>query len=149
MTAAGITLDTAVRASGTALPFRDNSVDIFIPPTWPKHRAPLEMAEEMVQGCTQLAVISYTEWLGPFGGHEQGCGRIISVGISPGVVTNKHGNPLKTSGAFAFRRLRPRKPRLGSGMRLPYLLLPRYHPSWAWWIDEDTRVAGVGHFKPR
>lgn len=143
MTAAGITLDTAVRASGTALPFRDNSVDIVYSSNVAEHIArPWEMAEEMVRVARNLAVISYTVWLGPFGGHETGLWpHYIGGDFARRRYERKHGHPPKNIWGHSLFDVSAREG-LGWAAECGYrtYCFPRYHPSWAWWI---TRIAGL------
>ena len=66
---------TYVRASGMALPFADASVDICLSSNVAEHvAAPWRLGREMLRVTKPggLAVLSYTVWLGPFGGHEMG-----------------------------------------------------------------------------
>ncbi|WP_280407041.1 class I SAM-dependent methyltransferase [Nocardia carnea] len=75
MHAAGISVPAAVRGSGMALPFRDDAVDICFSSNVAEHVPdPWRMADEMVRVTKPggLVVLSYTVWLGPFGGHETG-----------------------------------------------------------------------------
>jgi SAM-dependent methyltransferase len=67
--------DTFVRASGMALPFADDSVDICLSSNVAEHvPRPWQLGAEMLRVTKPggLAVLSYTVWLGPFGGHEMG-----------------------------------------------------------------------------
>src|SRR5258705_425993 len=62
---------TYVRASGMALPFADASVDICLSSNVAEHVAqPWRLGREMLRVTKPggLAVLSYTVWLGPFGG---------------------------------------------------------------------------------
>src|SRR5262249_51820427 len=64
-----------VRASGVALPFADSSVDICLSSNVAEHvPQPWRLGGEMLRVTKPggLAVLSYTVWLGPFGGHEMG-----------------------------------------------------------------------------
>ena len=66
---------TFVRASGMALPFADDSVDICLSSNVAEHvPRPWQLGGEMLRVTRPggLAVLSYTVWLGPFGGHEMG-----------------------------------------------------------------------------
>ena len=66
---------TFVRASGMALPFADDSVDICLSSNVAEHvREPWRLGDEMLRVTRPggLVVLSYTVWLGPFGGHEMG-----------------------------------------------------------------------------
>lgn len=64
-----------VRASGMALPFADDSVDICLSSNVAEHvPRPWQLGTEMLRVTKPggLVVLSYTVWLGPFGGHEMG-----------------------------------------------------------------------------
>ncbi len=66
---------TFVRASGLALPFADGSVDVCLSSNVAEHVAqPWRLGNEMLRVTRPggLVVLSYTVWLGPFGGHETG-----------------------------------------------------------------------------
>ena len=66
---------TFVRASGMALPFADDSVDIALSSNVAEHvAAPWRLGDELLRVTRPggLVVLSYTVWLGPFGGHEMG-----------------------------------------------------------------------------
>lgn len=76
MHASGVDLaGVSVRGSGTALPIRDGAVDVCLSSNVAEHVAdPWRMADEMLRVTRPggLAVLSYTLWFGPFGGHETG-----------------------------------------------------------------------------
>ena len=75
MSAAGITVANSVRGDGMALPFRNNSFDVVYSSNVAEHIPhPWVMGEEMLRVCKPggLVILSYTVWLGPFGGHETG-----------------------------------------------------------------------------
>ena len=66
---------TYVRASGIALPFDDDSVDVCLSSNVAEHVSqPWRLGREMLRVTKPggLVVLSYTVWLGPFGGHETG-----------------------------------------------------------------------------
>ena len=66
---------TFVRASGTALPFADDRVDICRSSNVAEHvPRPWQLGAEMLRVTRPggLVVLSYTVWLGPFGGHKWG-----------------------------------------------------------------------------
>ncbi len=66
---------TFVRASGMALPFADDSVDVCLSSNVAEHvPQPWRLGNEMLRVTRPggLVVLSYTVWLGPFGGHEMG-----------------------------------------------------------------------------
>ena len=75
MAAANIEVPGSVRGSGDALPFADASFDIVYSSNVAEHMPnPWDMGDEMLRVTRPggLAVLSYTIWLGPFGGHETG-----------------------------------------------------------------------------
>ena len=75
MAAAGIRVPGSVRGDGQALPFRSNAFDVVYSSNVAEHvPAPWTMAAEMLRVARPggLVVLSYTVWLGPFGGHETG-----------------------------------------------------------------------------
>ena len=72
-----------VRASGLALPFADDSVDVCLSSNVAEHVPhPWRLGNEMLRVTRPggLVVLSYTVWVGPFGGPEMGRGR---VGVGP------------------------------------------------------------------
>ena len=74
---------TYVRASGMALPFADASVDICLSSNVAEHvPQPWRLGREMLRVTRPggLAVLSYTVWLGPFGGHEMGLSHYLGGG---------------------------------------------------------------------
>jgi SAM-dependent methyltransferase len=97
---------TYVRASGMALPFADGSVDICLSSNVAEHVAqPWRLGREMLRVTRPggLVVLSYTVWLGPFGGHEMGLSH--SVGGRGAAVGGEHG--------CAGRRISPLPPAMG------------------------------------
>ena len=109
MAAANIEVPGSVRGSGDALPFADASFDIVYSSNVAEHMPnPWDMGDEMLRVTRPggLVVLSYTIWLGPFGGHETGLWQHY-IG----------GNFVQESGTASL---------VG--------LIPRYHPRWAWWL---------------
>lgn len=127
-----------VRASGMALPFADDSVDICLSSNVAEHvPRPWQLGEEMLRITRPggLAVLSYTVWLGPFGGHEMGLTHYLGGHRAARRYTRRHGHPPKNyygSSLFAVSA--------GAGLawarRSGALVaaFPRYHPRWAWWM---------------
>ena len=129
-----------VRASGLALPFADDSVDVCLSSNVAEHvRRPWRLGEEMLRVTRPggLAVLSYTVWLGPFGGHEMGLRHYLGGERATAAYTRKHGHPPKNyygSSLFAVS--------VADGLRWArdtgalIAAFPRYHPRWAWWMTK-------------
>ncbi|WP_225725931.1 MULTISPECIES: bifunctional 2-polyprenyl-6-hydroxyphenol methylase/3-demethylubiquinol 3-O-methyltransferase UbiG [unclassified Nocardia] len=137
--AAGLSVSGAVRGSGMALPFRDNAVDICFSSNVAEHvPQPWLMAEEMVRVTRPggLIVLSYTVWLGPFGGHETGPWHYLGGEYAARRYRRKYGREPKNrfgESLFAVRA--------SDGLRWAattsaevLAVFPRYHPRWAWWL---------------
>ena len=91
MAAANIEVPGSVRGSGDALPFADASFDIVYSSNVAEHMPnPWDMGDEMLRVTRPggLVVLSYTIWLGPFGGHETGLWQHYSAAISPATCTH-------------------------------------------------------------
>jgi SAM-dependent methyltransferase len=123
-----------------ALPFADHSVDICLSSNVAEHvRWPWRLADEMLRVTRPggLVVLSYTVWLGPFGGHEMGLTHYLGGVRAAAAYTRRHGHPPKNnygSSLFAVS--------VADGMRWArrsgalFAAFPRYHPRWAWWITK-------------
>jgi len=130
-----------LRASGMALPFADDAVDICLSSNVAEHvPEPWRLGEEMLRVTRPggLAILSYTVWLGPFGGHEMGLTHYFGGARAARWYTRKHGHPPKNNyGSSLF----PVSVRDGlswaRGTGTLVAAFPRYHPKWAWRI---TRV---------
>ncbi len=88
-----------------------------------------------------LAILSYTVWLGPFGGHETGLSHYFGGARAAARYTRKHGHPPKNnfgSSLFAVSAADGLSWAAGTGALVA--AFPRYHPRWAWWL---TSVPGV------
>jgi len=91
-----------VRASGMALPFADDSVDICLSSNVAEHvRDPWRLGREQLRVTRPggLVVLSYTVWLGPFGGHEMGMthylgGRRAADSVTIGVAGGEDCRPI-------------------------------------------------------
>ncbi|MCH9732034.1 MAG: class I SAM-dependent methyltransferase [Actinomycetia bacterium] len=136
-----------VRASGMALPFADASVDICLSSNVAEHvPEPWRMGEEMLRVTRPggLAVLSYTVWLGPFGGHEMGLTHYLGGRCAADRYARKHGHRAKNdygSSLFAVSAAEGLKWAARSGTLIA--AFPRYHPRWAWSL---TRVPVLREF---
>ncbi len=127
-----------VRASGMALPFADDSVDICLSSNVAEHvPRPWQLGREMLRVTKPggLAVLSYTVWLGPFGGHEMGLAHYLGGARAADRYARKHGRPAKNnygSSLFAVSAADGLTWAASTGAALA--AFPRYHPRWAWWM---------------
>ena len=125
-----------VRASGTALPFADASVDICLSSNVAEHVAePWRLGDEMLRVTRPggLVVLSYTVWLGPFGGHEMGLTHYLGGRRAADRYTRKHGHRPKNdygSSLFAVHARDGLTWAANTGALIA--AFPRYHPRWAW-----------------
>lgn len=128
--------DAFVRASGTALPFADSSVDICLSSNVAEHvPEPWRMGDEMLRVTRPggLVVLSYTVWLGPFGGHEMGLTHYLGGRRAADRYARKHGHRAKNdygSSLFAVSAADGLNWAARSGALIA--AFPRYHPRWAW-----------------
>lgn len=140
-------ITTYVRASGTALPFADGSVDVCLSSNVAEHVPdPWRLGREMLRVTRPggLAVLSYTVWLGPFGGHEMGLTHYLGGARAAARYTRKHGHPPKNnygSSLFAVSAADGLSWAAETGALIA--AFPRYHPRWAWWL---TRVPVLREF---
>lgn len=136
-----------VRASGLALPFADGSVDICLSSNVAEHvAAPWQLGAEMLRVTRPggLAILSYTVWLGPFGGHEMGLTHYLGGARAARRYTRKHGHrPKNDYGSSLFPVSAAAGLRWARGTGLLVAAFPRYHPRWLWWC---TRVPGLREF---
>jgi SAM-dependent methyltransferase len=127
-----------VRASGMALPFADDSVDICLSSNVAEHvPLPWQLGGEMLRVTRPggLAVLSYTVWLGPFGGHEMGVTHYLGGERAAARYRRKHGHPAKNdygSSLFAVSAADGLNWAASTGAAVA--AFPRYHPRWAWWM---------------
>ncbi len=127
-----------VRASGMALPFADASVDICLSSNVAEHvPQPWRLGREMLRVTRPggLVVLSYTVWLGPFGGHETGLSHYLGGARAAERYTRKHGHRPKNdygSSLFAVSVSEGLDWAASSGALVA--AFPRYHPRWAWWM---------------
>ncbi len=129
---------TYVRASGTALPFDNDSVDVCLSSNVAEHVAqPWRLGNEMLRVTKPggLVVLSYTVWMGPFGGHETGLWHYLGGERAARRYTRKHGHPPKNnygSSLFAVSAADGLQWAAATGALVA--AFPRYHPRWAWWM---------------
>ncbi len=130
--------DTFVRASGMALPFADDSVDICLSSNVAEHvPRPWQLGAEMLRVTKPggLVVLSYTVWLGPFGGHEMGLTHYLGGARAAAHYARKQGHPAKNdygSSLFAVSAAEGLNWAENTGAMVA--AFPRYHPRWAWWL---------------
>ena len=145
MAAAGISVAQAVRGDGTCLPFADDTFDITYSSNVAEHIPnPWDMGQEMLRVTKPggLVVLSYTVWLGPFGGHETGLWEHYVGGeFARDRYTRRHGHPPKNvfgSSLFALSAREGLDWARGVTSQGSQLLaaFPRYHPAWAWWVTK-------------
>jgi SAM-dependent methyltransferase len=129
---------TFVRASGMALPFADDSVDICLSSNVAEHVGrPWQLGAEMLRVTRPggLAVLSYTVWLGPFGGHEMGLTHYLGGARAAARYTRKHGHPPKNNyGSSLFEVSAADGLDWAASTGSLVAAFPRYHPRWAWWM---------------
>jgi SAM-dependent methyltransferase len=130
--------DTFVRASGMALPFADDSVDICLSSNVAEHvPRPWQLGAEMLRVTKPggLAVLSYTVWLGPFGGHEMGLTHYLGGARAAARYARKHGHPAKNDyGSSLFAVSAAEGLSWAENTGAVVAAFPRYHPRWAWWL---------------
>jgi len=136
-----------VRASGLALPFADHSVDLCLSSNVAEHVArPWQLGAEMLRVTRPggLAILSYTVWLGPFGGHETGLWHYLGGARAAARYERRHGHPPKNNyGSSLFDISAADGLRWADTTGALVAAFPRYHPRWAWGL---TSVPGVREF---
>jgi SAM-dependent methyltransferase len=136
-----------IRASGLALPFADGSVDVCLSSNVAEHVPhPWRLGAEMLRVTRPggLAVLSYTVWLGPFGGHETGLWHYLGGARAAARYTRRHGHrPKNDYGSSLFAVSAADGLRWARSTGALVAAFPRYHPRWAWWL---TAVPGVREF---
>ena len=137
-----------MRGDGTALPFASDTFDVVYSSNVAEHipdwRA---MGSEMLRVAKPggLVVLSYTVWLGPFGGHETGVWQHYVGGeFARRRYAKVHGRePKNVWGTSLFAVSAREGLAWARGTGKLALAFPRYHPWWAWWL---TRVPVVREF---
>jgi len=136
-----------VRASGLALPFADHSVDVCLSSNVAEHVSrPWQLGAEMLRVTRPggLAILSYTVWLGPFGGHETGLWHYLGGSrAAERYARRHHRRPKNDYGSSLFAVSAADGLRWAASTGGLVAALPRYHPRWAWWL---TSLPGVREF---
>ncbi|GAB3131006.1 class I SAM-dependent methyltransferase [Tsukamurella serpentis] len=136
--AAGITSSRGLRGSGLALPIADGAVDVCLSSNVAEHvRDWRTMGEEMLRVTRPggMAILSYTLWYGPFGGHEMGLTHYIGGERAARRYTRRHGRPPKNLyGTSLFKVTAADGLSWANNVTSGELVaaFPRYHPAWAW-----------------
>jgi SAM-dependent methyltransferase len=146
MSARGVPEPGSVLGSGMALPIRDGVVDVTYSSNVLEHvRDPWAMAEEMLRVTRPggIAFISFTVWLGPWGGHETAPWHYLGGERAARRYVRRHGRPPKNVyGRSLFPVSVGDALRWARGCRSGELIaaFPRYHP---WWSHGIVRVPGI------
>lgn len=148
MSAAGLSGFGSVRGDGAALPFADDSFDVVYSSNVAEHIPNWQaMGEEMLRVAKPggLVVLSYTVWLGPFGGHETGLWQHYVGGRwARRRYAKVHGHePKNRFGETLFAVSAREGLEWGKSTGRLAAAFPRYHPAWAWWV---TRVPVLREF---
>lgn len=135
--AAGQPASGSVQASGMALPFGDQVVDVCVSSNVLEHVSdPWRMADEMVRVTRSggTVFISFTLWWGPWGGHETSPWHYLGGHRAARRYERRWGRPPKNvygESLFAVRATDA----LTWAKRCPHVTVvdafPRYHPRWA------------------
>jgi len=133
--------DADIRADGRNLPFATGSIDCAMSSNAAEHVANWQqMGDEMVRVTKPggLIILSYTIWLGPFGGHETGLWQhYLGGAYARDRYERTHGHPPKNVfGESLFAVSCAEGLRWAENQPNAELLaaFPRYHPQWAWWV---------------
>lgn len=135
---------TFLRASGLALPFADASVEVCLSSNVAEHvNRPWQLGAEMLRVTKPggLVILSYTVWLGPFGGHETGLWHYLGGARAARRYTRRHGRrPKNDYGTSLFAVSAAEGLRWARSTGALVAAFPRYHPRWAWRL---TDIPGV------
>ena len=148
LSAAGLSGFGAVRGDGATLPFTDNCFDVVYSSNVAEHIPDWRtMGEEMLRVAKPggLVLLSYTVWLGPFGGHETGLWQHYMGGqYARRRYAKVHGRePKNVFGETLFAVSAREGLTWAEGTGKLAAAFPRYHPWWAWWV---TRVPVLREF---
>jgi SAM-dependent methyltransferase len=133
----GAAVAAGVVAVGERLPFADGSVDIVLSSNVLEHvPQPGVVGDELVRVVRPggLVFLSYTAWLGPWGGHETSPWHYLGGEYAARRYEREHGHPPKNrygstmfaatvAGGLRWARSQPDAELLEAS--------PRYHPDWA------------------
>lgn len=141
MAAAGLSGYGSVRGDGSHLPFQTGVFDIVYSSNVVEHTPdPWGMGEEMIRVAKPggLVIMSYTVWLGPFGGHETGVWQHYVGGhFARRRYEKKHGHPPKNVFGESLFNVSCAQGQAWAQKVAGATLevdIPRYHPWWAWWV---------------
>lgn len=133
----GLPQEGTVLGSGMALPFRDDALDVCYSSNVLEHvRDPWRMADEMVRVTRRggLVFLSFTVWLGPWGGHETAPWHWAGGERAAVRYERRHGHPPKNRyGVSLFPVSVADALRWARECREADLVdaFPRYAPDWA------------------
>lgn len=143
MSAAGMSGYGAVRGDGSALPFTDGAFDVTYSSNVVEHVAdPQALCDEMLRVTAPggLVVVSYTVWLGPFGGHETGLWpHYVGGDFARRRYERIHGRPPKNVWGESLFAVSAKwgldwADNAEKAGATKITAFPRYHPKWAWWL---------------
>jgi ubiquinone/menaquinone biosynthesis C-methylase UbiE len=129
-----------IRASGTELPIRTDSVDICYSSNVLEHVAdPAAMLAEMVRVTKPggTVFVSFTPWFSPWGGHETAPWHFLGGRYARRRYVTKKGHEPKNKfgeSLFALTVGKALRWARTSSQAILVRALPRYHPWWAVWI---------------
>lgn len=137
LSAHGLPQTGTVLGSGTALPFGDDVVDVCYSSNVLEHVAePWRMADEMVRVTRPggTVFLSFTVWLGPWGGHETSPWHWLGGERAARRYESRHGHPPKNRFGESLFPVS-----VGDGLRWARDVrgatlvdaFPRYAPDWA------------------
>ena len=138
-----------VLGSGMSLPVRTGVVDVCYSSNVLEHvAAPWRMADEMLRVTRPggIVYLSFTNWLGPHGGHETAPWHYLGGHRALRRYRRVHGRePKNRYGQTLFAvsvgaAMRWARSRQASGHAELVSAFPRYHP---WWAAGVVRVAGL------
>jgi SAM-dependent methyltransferase len=129
-----------VVGDGMNLPFADGAFDLCYSSNVLEHVSdPWQMADEMLRVTKPggIAYISYTLWFGPHGGHETAPWHFLGGHRARARYLREHGREPKNKFGESLFAVTAKQgldwaKRQQAGDVLD--LVPRYHPSWAYWL---------------
>jgi SAM-dependent methyltransferase len=130
----------AVRGSGTALPFRAQSIDVTYCSNVLEHVADgRRLFDELVRVTRSGGTIflSFTPWFSPWGGHETAPWHYLGGRRAADRYARRHGKRPKNDFDHTLFGYRAATVLAWAGRSADVDVVrayPRYHPWWAWWI---------------
>jgi SAM-dependent methyltransferase len=137
-----------VVALGERLPFADGSVDVVLSSNVLEHvRDPVLVADEALRIVRPggLLMVSYTNWLSPWGGHETSPWHYLGGGRASRLYERRHGHPPKNEFGIGLHPVsvstglawaRDAAERGATVLEIA----PRYHP---WWACRVVELRGL------